>query len=640
MKQLKRILSIFLVALMLVTTAPLTGLDSIFTPKASAYSVGDHIQYGNYPQSKVTDSSTLALLNSMTKNWISYKYYSGSGEIEDGQMAPADYMYYADLDTNGDGLRDYRAVRIDKYRQKYTGYTAGGSDTYQSTNGYTQGNTYYFKFEPISWRILDPSSGLILTEKIMDSQAYNNYILQSGTAPEDEKNAYYGDSSKTYYANDYYNSSIRKWLNEDFYNTAFNSTQAKNIRNDVTLNNNCYSSSYPQYNSQASKDKMFLLSYDEAKTSAYGFSSNAYDEDTNRSAQGTDYAKSQGLYVMSSPYNGNSWWWLRSPCYNSYIACDVYINGKSISIDYVYYTYGGIRVACRLSNLTSDISQSKIGNDMGSGAEGGVENLCDHENTILKDAIDSTCTTDGYTGDKICVECGETIETGEVINAFGHTPDIKMVEKSVSSNCNTVYDVIEYCSVCSEELNIKTVTIDGNKHDYEIEYNAPTCTTSGTIILSCKNCSEVKETIIPALNHNYISTVIEPTCTKGGFTKHTCSNCGYEIIDSQTNALGHSMRTQTILPTCTENGCDIEICEVCSYNYETNIVKAKGHMDANRDDACDECGLFIGTTIDPGDKCSHMCHKSGFSGFIWKIVNLFNKLFKTNKTCSCGVAHW
>ena len=38
--------------------------------------------------------------------------------------------------------------------------------------------------------------------------------------------------------------------------------------------------------------------------------------------------------------------------------------------------------------------------------------------------------------------------------------------------------------------------------------------------------------------------------------------------------------------------------------------------------------------------CEHMCHKQGFMSFIWKIVNFFQKLFKMNPVCECGVAHY
>ena len=38
--------------------------------------------------------------------------------------------------------------------------------------------------------------------------------------------------------------------------------------------------------------------------------------------------------------------------------------------------------------------------------------------------------------------------------------------------------------------------------------------------------------------------------------------------------------------------------------------------------------------------CGHICHKAGFKGFVYKIVVLFWKLFRINKTCECGMNHW
>ena len=33
---------------------------------------------------------------------------------------------------------------------------------------------------------------------------------------------------------------------------------------------------------------------------------------------------------------------------------------------------------------------------------------------------EATCTSNGYTGDKVCIECGTIIETGSVINKLAH----------------------------------------------------------------------------------------------------------------------------------------------------------------------------------------------------------------------------
>lgn len=41
--------------------------------------------------------------------------------------------------------------------------------------------------------------------------------------------------------------------------------------------------------------------------------------------------------------------------------------------------------------------------------------------TVVKNVKDATCTEPGYTGDKVCTVCGETVETGEVIPAAGHS---------------------------------------------------------------------------------------------------------------------------------------------------------------------------------------------------------------------------
>ena len=38
--------------------------------------------------------------------------------------------------------------------------------------------------------------------------------------------------------------------------------------------------------------------------------------------------------------------------------------------------------------------------------------------------------------------------------------------------------------------------------------------------------------------------------------------------------------------------------------------------------------------------CNHLCHKSGVMGYIWKILQFFYKLFKTNPICKCGVIHY
>ena len=122
---------------------------------------------------------------------------------------------YMDISYNG---VKYRAVALNEYRPYFTGYNINDNKTHQSINGYKTGNIYYFKFEPLVWCILDSEDGLVMCDKIIDSQAFRNVFYNYG-------GTYYCSESK--YASNWEASSLRKWLNEDFYNTA-SALQSKN----------------------------------------------------------------------------------------------------------------------------------------------------------------------------------------------------------------------------------------------------------------------------------------------------------------------------------------------------------------------------------------------------------------------------
>ena len=387
---MKRIVPIILVVLMLLTAAPLAGFVGLeIAPKAKAYSVGDHIQYGTYPQTRVDEPSELqAAANAAT--WKSYNYYTGTGTWSDGQMTPSNYMTFADFFCAG---TKYRAVKFTKYRPYATGYQSDASNSYQDENGYEPNTTYYFKYEPLTWRVLNPSTGYIMCESIVESQAYQNTIYNNGSA-------YNQAINSSVYANDYATSSIRDWLNYDFYETAFTANQKANIKT-TALNNDAYSTSYSQYNSTATNDKIFLLSWADALNTSYGFSS-TYSSNTTRQAQGTDYAKCQGLDAdTSSEYSGNSGWWLRSPGHSGY-ACYVYYDGYAGFSD-VIFTGGGVRPACILTNLTSDNIQSDYLFSAGTHEYQAGEPVVENE-------VAATCTKDG-SYDKViyCVNCGEEL---------------------------------------------------------------------------------------------------------------------------------------------------------------------------------------------------------------------------------------
>ena len=135
--------------------------------------------------------------------------------------------------------------------------------------------------------------------------------------------------------------------------------------------------------------------------------------------------------------------------------------------------------------------------------------------------------------------------------------------------------------------------------------------------------------------HKYEFSVTSPTCTEQGYTTYSCE-CGNSYVDDYVDSLGHTpanaVEENYVAPTCTENGSKdiITYCSVCEeeINRETVVIEAKGHEDTDNDGYCDACDFQI---------CDHRCHKSGF---IWRIINFFNKIFGLNKTCDCGVVHY
>lgn len=250
-RKVKRILASMLTVVLLLTAAPLSEFDfSVMSSAAGGvnYSTGDIIELGSYPQSKLTDTALLSVLNSLSLSWVSYGYYSGTGNGNDGQMTPGDYMKYADVTYKGER---YCAVKFTEYRPCFTGNKTSSDDSFQDENGYYTNTVYWFKFEPLQWRVLDPDEGFVMCESIIDSQPYNNTYYYNGSEG-------YQNTSCITYANDYAESSIREWLNDDFYNTAFTSSEKAEIKT-TTCDNSSYSDS--QYDSATTYDKIFLLSY-------------------------------------------------------------------------------------------------------------------------------------------------------------------------------------------------------------------------------------------------------------------------------------------------------------------------------------------------------------------------------------------
>ena len=169
--------------------------------------------------------------------------------------------------------------------------------TYEQDNNTADGK------EKIEWIVLDKSgsSVLLVSKYALDRKPYNT----------------------TYTSVTWEKCTLRTWLNNTFLNSAFSITEKNKIKT-----TNVVAAKNPDHGTNGgnnTNDKVFLLSISEAKM--YFKNDNDVDGQTygysaERGCKPTAYAVAQGAYHFNwnseygefqREYDGNCWWWLRSP---------------------------------------------------------------------------------------------------------------------------------------------------------------------------------------------------------------------------------------------------------------------------------------------------------------------------------------
>ena len=266
-------------------------------------------------------------------------------------MEPGDFMLYKDFYSDGEM---FRAVTFYAYRPSFGGGLKEVAYSFQDENGYYPNKVYYFKYEPLTWRVIDPDEGYVMCENVIDSQAYQNYIIK-------KDGSLYNSKDCTNYVSDWETCTLRQWLNKTFYNTAF-SREEKMLIGTTYLENN---STDGTWLSTDTADKIFVLSYNDAVNSAYGFDSSDEAFDEARKIKGTTYSKCQGLYIDDE---GAAYWWLRTPGDSERVDLVSYSGWVSLGAG-VYGTGMGIVPAFKFNPKAVDI-QLNFDLDGGEWAEG------------------------------------------------------------------------------------------------------------------------------------------------------------------------------------------------------------------------------------------------------------------------------
>lgn len=219
---------------------------------------------------------------------------------------------------------------------------------------------------------------------------------------------------------------------------------------------------------------------------------------------------------------------------------------------------------------------------------------------------DATCTTEGYTEQKVCSICNQVLEASTSIPAINHnytidtelSTDTKMVYRC--HNCNDTYEkevtvenpcqnghtsgewittkestCTEYgsahklCTICEVETEVKTLPLSSHKEEKVLGFEA-TCNDIGLSDgIKCSVCEKtiVEQTIIQALGHDYkIINTVEPTEDVDGYIEYRCDKCS----DSY----------QKVLPA---TGSFDEASPVSIYlkNNDTSVINNNGGVSIN-----------------------------------------------------------
>ena len=121
-----------------------------------------------------------------------------------------------------------------------------------------------------------------------------------------------------------------------------------------------------------------------------------------------------------------------------------------------------------------------------------VGDICRHANQELQNAAAATCTADGYSGDTVCTDCGQTIATGQVIPATGHL-HTEVRDANVATCEQTGYTGDTWCTDCGMKIATgSTIAALGHKWNAGVITKEPTENEDGIKTYTCTRCGTTK----------------------------------------------------------------------------------------------------------------------------------------------------
>lgn len=264
------------------------------------------------------------------------------------------------------------------------------------------------------------------------------------------------------------------------------------------------------------------------------------------------------------------------------------------------------------------------------GQEYGETNPDNHLNTMLVGVKEATVEEEGYTGDRVCTDCGAVIEKGETVKKLCGDNHVLVKTEAVPATC-TEKGMAEYwtCSECgaifsdADGKNATTLSKletdrDKTNHTNLVEYpaKAATCKEAGNIhYYYCDGCKDYfsdaegkneishSSTELPKLDHKYVWEAVSENGAE--YHQQKCTMCGN--ITKTGNHTGGAASCVS-KATCTE--CGFTYGEVDKDNHVNtelrNVVEStettKGY---SGDRYCTDCGVLVEVGHETDFACIH-----------------------------------
>lgn len=328
---------------------------------------------------------------------------------------------------------------------------------------------------------------------------------------------------------------------------------------------------------------------------------------------------------------------------------------------------------------------------------------CTHSNKVEHDKQNATCTVNGYTAGVYCPDCEEWLSGHEVIEAK-HSPvtytqnatcgvnGYKLTSCSVcgesldyeiipagehefsswavtkKSTCTVDGEESRSCSICGE-TETRVVTAPGHSWSAWTITEA-TLMSAGEKTRSCSVCGEAERVVLPKLegevaedknsgvkveytddsyNGKDMNVIVEEDFTGSQYLGMSYGNFVSWNIKTYVN--GAVVQPDAPVLVTIPIPSDFNKNMIVVYHVDSvtgNLEKIEPVIIEGDTIKFLASSFSIYMVVDESSvieenlakSCDCKCHKSGFMGFIWKIINFFNKLFKINKTCACGEVHY